>query len=81
VKSHPIIVDPEFRALVPAMSADSLAQLVQQRMNRRNSWVRRRRAYKALSFDGLDSGQMATGVPRLGELNLKKFSKMKGVTI
>lgn len=45
-----------------------------QRHNRRMTWMRRKNAFKSLSFDGRYAGSGAVGVPRLGELDLKKFS-------
>jgi hypothetical protein len=48
-----------------------------QRANRRLSWHRRKNAFKSLTFDGLHSGPDAVGVPPLGEINLKQFSKVR----
>jgi len=61
----------------PAHDANRIG-LRNQRLNRRNSWVRRRRAYKSLSFDGRDSGSLVASVPPLGMINLKQFSKVSG---
>ena len=49
--------------------------LKNQRLNRRNAQTRRKNAFKYFSFDGLHSGPDATGVPSIGMLNLKQFSK------
>jgi hypothetical protein len=46
-----------------------------QRLNRRNTQTRRRNAFKYFSFDGRYSGPDAPGVPTIGMLNLKQFSK------
>jgi hypothetical protein len=55
-----------------------LAGLRAQRANRRLSWHRRRNAAKSICFDGLYSGPTATGVPSLGEIDLRQFSKERG---
>ncbi len=49
--------------------------LKNQRLNRRNTQTRRKNAFKYLSFDGLHSGPDATGVPCIGMMKLKQFSK------
>jgi hypothetical protein len=52
-----------------------LAGLRHQRRNRRMAWMRRKHAFKYLTNGGRYSGPDAVGVPRIGELNLKHFSK------
>lgn len=49
-----------------------------QRMNRRNDWTKRRRAYMSLAFDGRHSGSIIGTVPALGSINPKQFSKVAG---
>jgi hypothetical protein len=56
----------------------NLDGLRNQRRNRHNSWVRRRRAYKSLFFDGRDSGSFVASVPPLGMISLNQFSKIPG---
>lgn len=46
-----------------------------QRRNRRAAWHVRKNRHKYLSFDGRYSGPLANGVPSLGMLDLKNFSK------
>jgi CDGSH-type Zn-finger protein len=43
------------------------------RTARRAEWESRRHRDKHLTFDGLHGGNLVAGVPRLGELNLKKY--------
>ena len=47
------------------------------RIARHAEWESRRNRDKHLTFDGLRSGNLVAGVPRLGDLNLRKYLEAK----
>ncbi len=49
------------------------AKMKAARKLRRQEWERRKFAYQSLQFDGRVSLVAATGVPRLGEMELRSF--------
>ncbi len=51
---------------------ESLAKKKDQRLRRRNAWFKRKNYYKTFDFDHY-GGPVATGVPRLGMLDLKNY--------
>lgn len=49
------------------------AKMKAARKRRKEAWEKRKYAYQSLEFDGRISNTVATGVPRLGTIDLRNY--------